>query len=102
MTGSWRSRRAVLVHRAASRLVLWARCRSQAVMEVAPSFAPHLGPIVLTDGGNEFGVEPVCEPERLGQYIIVDGQVETIDGVSQRLNDGADLRGHTASVLVFA
>src|SRR5919106_1572576 len=63
--------------------------------------APHLGPIVLTDGGNEFGVEPVCEPERLGQYIVVDGQVETIDGVSQRLNDGDDLGGHTASVLVF-
>jgi hypothetical protein len=56
--------------------------------------APHLGGVVVADGGDEFGIEPVGQRERFGEHKTVDGQVEVVDRIGEGFEDAADLPGH--------
>jgi hypothetical protein len=38
---------------------------------------------VLAHGGQQLGIEPIRQCECFGQYFIVDGQVESVDGECQ-------------------
>jgi hypothetical protein len=56
--------------------------------------APQLGGVVLTDGGQQLGIEPIRQRERFDQHHPVDGQVELIDRFGKRLEGAADLPEH--------
>jgi hypothetical protein len=41
------------------------------------------GRVVLTDGGDQLRIQPICQGERLHQHGVVHGQVEVADGLGQ-------------------
>jgi hypothetical protein len=49
---------------------------------------------VFAHGGEQLGIEPIRQRERLGQYPAVDGQVEVVDRLGETFEDAADLPGH--------
>jgi hypothetical protein len=62
-------------------------------MDVAPS-SPQFRGVVLTHGGQQLGIEPIYQRERLGQHPAVDGEFELIYHPCETLDDAADLPGH--------
>jgi hypothetical protein len=55
---------------------------------------PQFGGVVVADGGEQLGIEPIRQREPFAQHGAVDGQVEAVDRLGETLKSAADLPGH--------
>jgi hypothetical protein len=56
--------------------------------------APQLGGVVLTHGGQQLGIESICQRERFGQHGAVDRQIQVVDRPCETFEGASDLPGH--------